>query len=291
LRKKLRGDGFLKVVEVLPPKGARGEGFEERLIPLKGLVDAVYIPHLPGAVMRAGSAFCAHFLHVRGYEVIFEVNCAHSNRLAIQAELLGAGLLGLKNVVLSEGDDPKWGDHPEAKAVFDINLKQLLEIVKAFREGKDLVGGDLEGALDLCVGVKVDASLQGDGLKREWDRMEEMARLGVEFFLSSSVYDLEQLERFMEGASKIGVPVIAGLIVLKSAGMARYINKHVPGVMIPERVIEKLLRSPDKELASIEVAVEALKGIRRVCQGVNFITIGWEDKVSQILKEADILWQ
>jgi len=287
----MRKNGFLKVVEVLPPKGARGDDFEKRLIPLKGLVDAIYIPQLPGAVMRAGSALCAQFLRFRGYEVVFEVNCAHSNRLALQAELLGAGLLGLRNVVLSEGDDPKWGDHPEARAVFDITLKELLQVVKAFREGKDLVGGDLEGALDLCVGVKVDASLQGEALKREWNRMEEMAHLGVEFFLSSSLYDIEQLERFMEGASKIGIPVIAGLIVLKSAGMARYIKKHVPGVMIPEGVIEKLLRSPDKELASIEVAVEALKGIRRVCQGVNFVTIGWEDKVPQILKEAEVLWQ
>ncbi|RLA85872.1 MAG: 5,10-methylenetetrahydrofolate reductase [Deltaproteobacteria bacterium] len=287
-RERLRDVDFVKVVEVLPPKGTNGVEFERRLIPLKGLVDAFYLPSLQGAVLRASSWGAALFLQERGFETIFEISCIHRNRLAIQADLLGVGLLGLQNVMLLEGDDPKWGDHPEAEAVRDLGLMELIEAVRSLKEGKDLAGGDLDGAPDFCVGTKVNASLKDEGLEREWERMREMAERGVEFFVTTSVYDLGQLERFMLGASQVGRPVIAGLMVLKSAGMARYINKHVPGVLIPEETIDKLLRAPDKAVTSVKIAAETLRGIREVCQGVNIIPIGWEDKVPQILEEAGI---
>lgn len=283
---RLRKGEFLVVVEVLPPKGGGFQDFEKRLVPMKGLVDAVYLPSLQGAVMRASSWGAAKPLRDRGYEVIFEVNCAHQNRLALQAELLGAALLGLENVVVVEGDDPKLGDHPEAKPVFDVGVMELLKGVAALKRGKDMAGGELETPVGFCVGAKVDASLDGPSLEREWELMVQMAELGVEFFFTTSVYDLRRVEHFMQGASRVGVPVLAGVMLLKSAGMARYLQKHVPGVYIPEEVVERLLHASDRVYVSVKLASELIRGLKGMCQGVEIVTLGWEDKVPMVLEEV-----
>lgn len=147
-------------------------------------------------------------------------------------------------------------------------------------------GGDLEGRPHFCVGTKLDASARGHGLDAEIRGMEEEMGLGVEFFLTTSVYDLAQFEAFMQKARSFGAPVIAGLMVLKSAGMARYINKHVEGVVVPEGIIERLLKAPDKIAASVEIAAEIIKGLRGICQGVSIVAMGWEEKVPAILDAA-----
>jgi len=286
-RERLEGGGFLKVVEVLPPKGVGSRQFEERLIPLKGRVDAIYMPSLQGGVMRMSSWGTCRYLRDKGYETIFEISCAHQNRVAVQAELLGAHLLGLDNVMAVSGDDPNLGDHPEAKGVFDIDLLQLLETIGRLQKGYDMSGGDLEGAPRFCVGTKLDASAQGHVLDLDMKEMEKKIRLGVEYFFTTSVYDLGQFEAFMQKARTFGVPVIAGLMILKSAGMARYINKHVQGVFIPEEVTVRLMKAPDKIAASVEIAAEMLRGIKELCQGVNIISIGWEDKIPPILDQAE----
>jgi methylenetetrahydrofolate reductase (NADPH) len=286
-RERLKGGGFLKVAEVLPPKGVDVQGFEERLIPLKGRVEAIYVPSLQGGVMRMSSWAGCRYLRDKGYETIFEVSCAHQNRVAVQAELLSASHLGLENVIAVLGDDPKLGDHPESRGVFDIGLLELLEAIGRLQDGHDMSGGDLEGSPNFCVGTKLDASARGNVLDLEMREMEKKASLGVEFFVTTSVYDLGQFETFMQKTKTFGVPVIAGLMVLKSAGMARYINKHVEGVFIPEEIITRLMKAPDKIVASIEIAAEMIKGIQELCQGVNIISIGWEDKVPAILEAAE----
>jgi 5,10-methylenetetrahydrofolate reductase len=263
------------------------KGFEEHLIPLKGRVEAVYVPSLQGGVMRMSSWGAGRYLLDRGYETICEIACAHQNRVAIQAELLGAYHVGIENIMAVAGDDPKLGDHPEAKAVFDIGILELLGGIRNLQDGHDMSGGDLEGLPRFCVGTKVDASVRGKGLDAEMRGMEEKIGLGAEFFVTTSVYDLAQLEAFMQRAKAFGVPVIAGLMVLKSAGMARYINKHVEGVVVPEKIIEQLMKAPDKMVASIEIAAEIIKGIKGMCQGVSIISMGWEDKVPAILDAAE----
>jgi methylenetetrahydrofolate reductase (NADPH) len=285
-RKRLGSGEFLTVVEVLPPKGVDVKGFEERLIPLKGRVEAISVPSLQGGIMRMSSWGACQYLHEKGYETICEVSCAHQNRVALQAELLGAYHLGIENIMAVTGDDPKLGDHPEAKAVFDIDLPQFLGTIRNLQEGHDMSGGDLEGRPHFCVGTKLDASARGHGLDAEIRGMEEEMGLGVEFFLTTSVYDLAQFEAFMQKARSFGAPVIAGLMVLKSAGMARYINKHVEGVVVPEGIIERLLKAPDKIAASVEIAAEIIKGLRGICQGVSIVAMGWEEKVPAILDAA-----
>jgi methylenetetrahydrofolate reductase (NADPH) len=286
-REQLKSGRFLKIVEALPPKGVDVKGFEEQLIPLKGRVEAIYVPSLQGGVMRMSSWGASRYLLDRGYETICEIPCAHQNRVAIQAELLGAYHVGIENIMAVVGDDPKLGDHPEAKAVFDIGILELLGGIRNLQEGHDMSGGDLEGVPRFCVGTKVDASVRGKGLDEQMRGMEEKIGLGAEFFVTTSVYDLAQVEAFMQRAKTFGVPVMAGLMVLKSAGMARYINKHVEGVVVPEKLIEQLMKAPDKMVASIEIAAEIIKGIKGMCQGVSIISMGWEDKVPAILDAAE----
>ena len=286
-RDRLKAGGFLTVVEALPPKGVNVKGFEEQLIPLKGRAEAIYVPSLQGGVMRMSSWGAGRYLLDQGYETICEISSAHQNRVAVQAELLGAYHVGIENIMAVVGDDPKLGDHPEAKAVFDIDILELLGGIRNLQEGHDMSGGDLEGTPRFCVGTKVDASVRGKGLDTEMRAMEQMKGLGVEFFVTTSVYDLAQFKNFMQKAQTFGVPVIAGLMVLKSAGMARYINKHVEGVVVPEAIIERLMKAPDKIMASIEIAAELIKGIKGLCQGVSIISMGWEDKVPAILDAAE----
>jgi 5,10-methylenetetrahydrofolate reductase len=287
-RERLGSGEFLTVAEVLPPKGVDVKGFEERLIPLKGRVKAISVPSLQGGIMRMSSWAACRYLLDKGYETICEVSCAHQNRVAVQAELLGAHLLGLVNVMAALGDDPKLGDHPEAKAVFDIDLLELLKAIKKLHTGYDMSGGDLEGAPRFCVGAKLDASAQGHVLDLEMKELEQKIRLGVEFFITTSVYDLAQFETFMQKARTFGVPVIAGLMLLKSAGMARYINKHIEGVMVPEGTIEQLMKAPDKIAASVDIAVDLIKGARALCQGVSIIAMGWEDTIPRLLDAAGL---
>jgi methylenetetrahydrofolate reductase (NADPH) len=286
-QEQLKSGRFLTIVEALPPKGVDVKGFEEQLIPLKGRVEAIYVPSLQGGVMRMSSWVAGRYLLDRGYETICEISCAHQNRVAVQAELLGAYHLGIENIMAVMGDDPKLGDHPEAKAVFDIDILELLGGIRNLQEGHDMSGGDLEGAPRFCVGTKVDASVRGKGLDAEMRAMEQMVGLGAEFFVTTTVYDLAQFKAFMQKAKTFGVPVIAGLMVLKSAGMARYINKHVEGVVVPEAIIERLMKAPDKIMASIEIAAEIIKGIKGMCQGVSIISMGWEDKAPAILDAAE----
>ena len=286
-RDQLQSGRFLKIVEALPPKGVDVKGFEERLIPLKGRVEAIYVPSLQGGVMRMSSWVAGRYLLDRGYETICEISCAHQNRVAVQAELLGAYQLGIENIMAVAGDDPQLGDHPEAKAVFDIDILELLGGIRNLQEGHDMSGGDLEGAPRFCVGTKVNASVRGKKIDDHMRAMEQMVGLGAEFFITTTVYDLVQFEAFMQKAQTFGVPIIAGLMVLKSAGMARYINKHVEGVVVPEAIIERLMKAPDKIMTSIEIAAEVIKGIKGMCQGVSIISMGWEDKAPAILDAAE----
>jgi methylenetetrahydrofolate reductase (NADPH) len=286
-RDRLKSEGFLTIVEALPPKGVDVKAFEEQLIPVKGRVEAISVPSLQGGVMRMSSWGASRYLLDRGYETICEISCAHQNRVALQAELLGASHVGIENIMAVAGDDPRLGDHPEAKAVFDIDVLELLGAIRNLQEGHDMSGGDLEGTPRFCVGTKVDASVRGKGLDDQMRTMEEKVGLGAEYFVTTSVYDLKQLEAFMQPARTFGVPVIAGLMVLKSAGMARYINKHVEGVVIPEEIIERLMKAPDKLLAAIEIAAETIQGIKGICQGVSIISMGWEDKVPAILDAVE----
>ncbi len=282
-KEKLESGKFVVLAELQPPKGIDLSEIYENAERLKGRVDALNIPDMQNAIMRLGSLALCSLLKTKGMDVIFNLSCSNRNRLALQSELLNASALGLENVFLLHGDHPSIGDHFEAQPVFDLDLMGLLGAVKRLQEGYDLMGNDLKGKPKFFVGTEVNASAKGHILDLEIMDMEKKIRLGAEFFLTKSIYDVGLLENFMKKVSHFKVPIIVGITLLKSVGMARYMNKHIEGTFIPEPLIDRLMKASDKQKACIEIASELIKEVRPLCQGVQIIPIGWENLIPTIL--------
>jgi methylenetetrahydrofolate reductase (NADPH) len=288
LKERLDSGKFVVVVELQPPKGNDlSEVFQNAEL-LKGRVDAVNVPDLQNAIMRLGSLSVCALLKSKGMEVIYNLSCSDRNRLALQSELLNASALGLKNILILQGDHPSIGDHFEAQPVFDLDVMELLGAAKRLQEGYDLMGNDLQGKPQFCVGALANAAAKGHVLDLEIMDMEKKIRLGVDFFCTSSVYDVSLLETFVKKVAHFKVPIIVGISLLKSVGMARYVNKHVEGASIPDSIIDNLMRASDKREASIEIAADLIKALRSLCQGIQIIPIGWENLVPPLLDHVGL---
>ena len=288
LKERLESGKFVVVTELQPPKGNNLSELFENAELLRGRVDAINVPELQNAIMRIGSLSVCTLLKSKGMESIYNLSCSDRNRLALQSELLDASALGLTNVLLLQGDHPSIGDHFEAQAVFDLDVMGLLNAAKRLQEGYDLMGNDLQGKPQFCVGAQVNAGAKGHVLDLEIMDMEKKIRMGVDFFFTNSVYDLSLFEFFAKKVAHFKVPIIAGITLLKSVGMARYINKHVEGTSIPDSIIDQLMKASDKQKASIEIAGGLIKELKGLCQGVQIIPIGWEKLVPALLDHVGL---
>jgi 5,10-methylenetetrahydrofolate reductase len=282
-RERLDSGKFAVVVELQPPKGIDLTEVYGNADLLKGRVDAINVPDLQNAIMRLGSLAVSALLKAKGMEVIFNLSCSDRNRLALQSELLNASAIGLKNVLILPGDHPSIGDHFEAQPVFDLDVIGLLGAAKRLQEGYDLMGNDLQGKPQFCVGTYVNAAAKGHVLDLEVMDMEKKIRSGADFFFTHSVYDVSLFEAFVKKVAHFKVPIIVGITLLKSVGMARYVNKHVEGASIPDSIIDQLMRASDKRQASVEIAGNLIKALKPFCQGVQIIPIGWENLIPSAL--------
>jgi 5,10-methylenetetrahydrofolate reductase len=287
-KEQLDSGKFVVVVELQPPKGCDLSGVYRNGQLLKGRVDAVNVPDLQNGIMRLGSLSACTLLKTQGMETIFNLTCINRNRLAIQSELLNASALELKNVLLLQGDHPSMGDHFEAQAVVDLDVIGLLGAAKRLQEGYDLMGNDLIGKATFCVGTQVNARAKGPVLDLELLDMEKKIRLGVDFFFTQSIYDAHLFEDFSRKVSHFKVPIIVGITLLKSVGMARYINKHVEGAFIPDSIINRLMKAPDKQKESIEIAGDLIKALKPLCHGIQIVPIGWESLVPALLDRVGL---
>jgi methylenetetrahydrofolate reductase (NADPH) len=279
---------FVIVVELQPPKGSDlSEVFQNTEL-LKGRVDAVNVPDLQNAIMRLGSLSVCALLRAKGMEVIYNLSCSDRNRLALQSELLNAAALGLKNILLLQGDHPSIGDHFEAQPVFDLDVAGLLGAAKRLQEGYDLMGNDLLGKPRFCVGTMVNAAAKAHVLDLEVMDMEKKIRMGVDFFFTHSVYDVNVFEAFVKKVAHFKVPIIVGITLLKSVGMARYVNKHVEGASIPDSIIDQLMKASDKRQASVEIAGHLISALKPFCQGIQIIPIGWENLIPSVLETVGL---
>ncbi len=282
-KEQLESGKFVVVAELQPPKGNDLSELYEYAELLKGRVDAVNVPDLQNAIMRLGSLSVCTLLKARGMDVIYNLSCSDRNRLVLQSELLDASALGLKNVLLLQGDHPSIGDHFEAQAVYDLDVMGLLGAAKRLQEGYDLMGNDLQGKPQFCVGAQINAAAKGHVLDLEVMDMEKKIRMGVDFFFTNSIYDVSLLEPFVKKVAHFKVPIMVGITLLKSVGMARYVNKHVEGASIPDSIIDQLMKASDKQKAGIEIAGALIKELRPLCQGVQIIPIGWEKQIPALL--------
>ena len=282
-----KGD-FLITAEVAPPKGTSPAHMIEMAKQLKTRVHSVNITDGSRAVMRMSSLVSALLLLEEGIEPIYQVACRDRNAIGLQADLLGAHALGIRNVLALTGDPVKAGDHPASRAVFELESIRLLQMITKLNSGFDWTDHALtDGAADLCMGAAVDPqSGSWSGLQRRFERKVEA---GAEFFQSQLITDFDRLDKFMtEIARPAGKPILAGIFLLKSAKNARFINRAVPGVSIPDHIIDRLERATDPLQEGVTIAAEQVKLAQSLCQGVHLMAIKREDLIPQILDQAGV---
>jgi 5,10-methylenetetrahydrofolate reductase len=284
-KEKIKAGEFLLTSEIGPPKGIETNEILEDAELLRNRVDALNVTDLQSSVMRLGSLAVCRLLKEKGFEPILQITCRDRNRLALQSDILSAAALGIENLLLLTGDHPALGDHPEAKAVFDLESVQLLGVVKALESGQDMKGNKLDGAAPkFCKGAVVNPG--ADPLEPQIVKMEKKIEAGAEFFQTQAVYDVKQFEIFVNRVRHLKVPIMAGIVLLKSAGMAKYMNKNVAGVNVPAEFIKRMQEAQDKSATSIEIAAELIKELKPMCQGIHIMPIGWDKKVPAVLDAA-----
>ncbi|MHC4645817.1 MAG: methylenetetrahydrofolate reductase [Planctomycetota bacterium] len=289
LKEALSAGGFVVTSEVGPPKGINIDECLEEAECLKDRVTAFNVTDLQSSVMRFGSLATCRLLVERGMEPILQMTCRDRNRLALQSDLLSAYGLGVRNVLCLTGDHQKLGDHPQAKEVFDLDSVQLLAAVKTLEAGKDMAGNDLDGSPQFFPGAVVTPG--ADPLEPQILKMEKKIQAGAQFFQTQAVYDTEKFKTFVKEVSGLNVPILAGLVILKSVGMARYLNANIAGVNVPEKLIEELKKDKEKTKSGqtgVEIAIRIINEIRDYCQGIHLMALGWEDKIPAILDGAGL---
>ena len=277
---------FVVTSEVGPPKGTdTGEMLNNAEL-LKPRVDAVNVTDQQSSVMRLGSLVSSVLLKQRGVEPIYQVTCRDRNRIALQSDLLSAWAVGIENVLCLTGDYVSLGDFPQAKPVFDMDSVSLLVSAMKLNNGLDLADNKLQGAPDFCLGAVVTPA--ADPLEPQLVKMEKKVRAGASFIQTQGVFDAERFAAFMDLAKDFGVPIIAGIILLKSAGMARFMNENVAGVHVPDPLIQAMAKAEDRVQKSIEIAARLIGEIKDLCQGVHIMPIGWERHVPAVLDAAGL---
>ena len=288
LAELLQSGRFAITTELNPPKGTNVAPMLERTESLRGAVDAFNLTDSHTARMSMSPIAAARLLLDKGLEPILQMTCRDRNRIALQADTLAAAALGVRNIVTMTGDHPGGGDHPDAKPVFDIDSTALLRTLAGLREGKDMSGADLRGSPDLFVGAVVNPG--ADDLDREIGRMEEKIAAGAAFFQTQAVYDASDFERFMRRVEGYGVSIIAGCIMLKSGNMARNFNANVPGISVPDVIIDRMDNAAETANArrreSADITAEIIRDIRPMCQGAHIMAIGWEALIPSVIENS-----
>lgn len=277
---------FIITGEIAPPKGVNVAACIKEAEDMSKKAVAINVTDLQSSVMKAGSLIVSQMLKSRGIEPVFQMTCRDRNRLALQSDLLSASIAGIENVLCLTGDYVSFGDHPQAKPVFDLDSVQLLKAAAGLMEGADLAGKKLDGAPKFFLGGV--CTPLADPIEPQIIKMEKKIKAGAKFFQTQAVFDVAQFARFLEQAKYLNVPVIAGIVVLKSAGMAKFMNANVSGIKVPDALIKEMETTQDKVKTGISIAARIIKELKPLCQGIHIMPLGWGDKVGRILEEAGL---
>ncbi len=273
--------------EIGPPKGIDIRQLLEDAELIRNRVDAINVTDLQSSVMRLGSLAVSSLLKHHGFEPIYQLTCRDRNRLALQSDLLSAAALGIENILILTGDHPELGDHPDAKPVFDLDSVQLLQVAKILESGADMKGNRLVGSSPkFCLGAVVNPG--AEPLEPQIIKMEKKIAAGAEFFQTQAVYDLRIFENFLNKTKHLKTKIIAGIVLLKSAGMARYMNQNVAGVSVPDNLIKEMEEAKDKTALSVEIASRLIKELKPICDGIHIMPIGLDKVVPRVLDAASL---
>ncbi len=280
---------FVITTEIGPLKGTDTTEINEVARLFKRKIDAVNVTDQQSSVMRLGSLAVCHLLKDAGLDPVLQMTCRDRNRIALQSDLLSGAVLGIENVLALTGDLPSLGDHPQAKPVYDLDSAQLLWVISQLNSGYDMMGNELQGKPNFFPGAVVKPEADTDAsFELQLIKMEKKIELGAKFFQTQAVFDPRVMEKFMQRVQKFNVPVLVGVIPLKSAGMARFMNKNVSGVFVPEELIDQMTATEDKVKTGIEIAANLIRQLKGICQGIHIMPIGWEKKVPDILAAAGL---
>jgi methylenetetrahydrofolate reductase (NADPH) len=282
---------FAVTAEIGPPKGTDIKEMYHHIEVLKGKIDVANVTDNQSAVMRISSLAVCKIVLDNGMEPVLQMTCRDRNRIGLQADLLGASVLGIHNVLCLTGDHVNAGDHKQAKSVYDIESVQLLKVIEGMNNGRDMSGNEMKGATNFYAGAVVTP--EANPLEPQLVKFEKKVKAGAKFFQTQAIYDMDKFKTFMAYARKFPVKILAGIVVLKSAGMANFMNKNVPGITVPQDLIEEL-KAAGKEKAletGISIAARHIKQLKdeKICDGVHIMAIGMEDKVPMIMERAGLL--
>jgi 5,10-methylenetetrahydrofolate reductase len=290
-QKALSAGQFVVTAEIGPPKGSDITEMTESIHLLKGKIHAANVTDNQSAVMRICSLAVCRIALDNGLEPILQMTCRDRNRIGLQSDLLGAHVLGIRNVLCMTGDYVSAGDHKDAKPVYDVESVQLLRMVDGLNRGKDMSGNDLNGPTDFFQGAVVTP--ETDFIEPQLMKFEKKINAGAKFFQTQAIYDIEKFKEFMGYVRKFPVKMLAGIVVLKSAGMANFMNKNVPGIRVPQELIDEI-KAAGKEKAldtGLDIAARHIRQLKEegICDGVHIMAIGIEHKVPAIMERAGLL--
>jgi 5,10-methylenetetrahydrofolate reductase len=284
LKNKFDIGEFAILAELEPPKGVDISGMVNNATRVKGVVDAFLIPEMSNAVMRMSSLGGAMILQKKGMETVMQVCCRDRNRIALQADLLAAYGCGITNVMAVTGEDPSYGDHHQAQPVYDIDLLELLQVLQKIQTGRDMADVDLIGSPQFLVGSTANAGVGADALDQEIAEVNKKIEAGTEFFITPPLFDIGAIAPFLRQVDRRRIKLIPTVLLLKSLGMARYINRNIPNVRIPGALIERIQKAPDKVRECIHISAEMIETLKQEeFSGVLIATLGWENRLPEIL--------
>ncbi|PSB08149.1 5,10-methylenetetrahydrofolate reductase [Pleurocapsa sp. CCALA 161] len=288
LRQAVLDKKFLLTAEVAPPKGGNPARMIEVASKLTDRVHAVNVTDGSRAVLRMSAIAASTILLQHGIEPVCQMACRDRNCIGLQADLMGAYALGIRNVLALTGDPVKAGDHQKSRAVFELESVRLLKLISKLNSGVDFNDQVMpDDALNLFAGAAVDPQLKSWSSLQK--RFEQKLAAGAQFFQSQMITDFDKLDKFMTQIASISdKPVLAGIFLLKSAKNAKFINKYVPGVDIPEAIIDRLAKAEKPLEEGVKIAAEQVKLAQDICQGVHLMAVKREDLIPEILNQAGI---
>jgi len=295
LEKMLEKGEFVVTGELGPPKGNDVAVIKKKAEYLRGIVDAVNVTDNQTSIVRMSSIATSALLIQMGLEPVMQMVTRDRNRIAIQSDVFGATALGIKNMLCLSGDHQIFGNQKDAANVFDIDSMQLIQCVKAMRDEGTLIGGEekIEGEVKLFIGAA--ANPFADPFEFRVVRLAKKAKAGVDFIQTQCIYDMDRFKEWMKMVRDRGlhekIHILGGVTPLKSGGMARYMAKNVAGIIIPDDIIERMVKAKEPAQEGIKICVEQIEQLREIegVHGIHLMAIEWEEKVSEINKAAGLL--
>ncbi|MFA5845209.1 MAG: methylenetetrahydrofolate reductase [Coriobacteriia bacterium] len=284
LREALDRGEFVVTGEVAPPRGSDLAALRRSVEALGPVCHALNVTDNQGANLHLSSLAASRVVLEMGFEPVFQQTCRDRNRLALQSDLLAAWTLGIENVLLLTGDDPRGGDHPQAKGVFDLDSTQLIEVAAALNEGRDMLGRPLDGGTGFFVGAAMFP--EAEPWEIQLERAVQKIAAGAMFFQTQAVFDIEKLERAVAALRPLGAKVIAGVLLLRGPKVIDFINERLAGLMVPDDVAARIRGAADPKEAAVDLAVEQTRAIRAIADGVHVMPLGLDDRVPEILRRA-----